>query len=75
MIAPTKHVRVDRSLLATGAVLLEQLERPISANALWERVRGTKEVAGFDVFVLTLSMLYAIGALEAGEHGLRRARG
>ena len=74
MIAPTKHIPVDRTLLATGALLLEQMERPISVSALWDRVRGEKAVAGFDVFTLALSMLYGIGAVDAGPHGLRRVR-
>ena len=72
MIAPTKHLPVDRSLLAVGATLLERLRRPISASRLWEAVRGSEEVVSYDLFTLTLAMLFGVGAIELDEGVLRR---
>jgi len=64
MILPDKHTPPERSLLAVGALLLGHLRRPLSISTLWERVREDPIVRSYDAFVLTVSFLYALGALE-----------
>lgn len=63
MILPTKHVSEAESLLAAGAVLLQELDRPRTVTELWEATRGAG-IATFDRFVLAAEMLHAIGAVS-----------
>jgi hypothetical protein len=68
MILPAKHLRHDRALLGVGAEILVELAEPRTVSELWERVRlarGTKATPiSFDWFVLSLSFLYAIAAVD-----------
>jgi hypothetical protein len=66
MILPGKHLRSSRSLLGVGADILALLPEPRTPSELWERLRlttGPSHVS-FDWFVLSLSFLYAVGAVE-----------
>lgn len=75
MIVPTKHLAVDRSLIAVGAVLLEQLQTPLSVSRLWEEAREAREVVSYDLFTLGLSMLFGIGAVTLTDGVLQRSVG
>ncbi|MHC2424219.1 hypothetical protein ACVII1_007220 [Bradyrhizobium elkanii] len=71
MILPGKHLRQDRSLLGIGGEVLTQLTEPRSVSELWERTRlartpGSPPIS-FDWFVLTLSFLYSIAAIDQSE--------
>lgn len=79
MILPTKHIRPDRSLLGIGAELLRLLDRERTVSSLWEEVRVERERQGtssisFDWFVMALDFLYAAGAIELLDDGLRRSQ-
>ncbi len=63
MILPTKHVSEAESLLAAGAVLLHELDRPRTPTELWEAIRGDG-ISTFDRFVLAAEMLYATGVVS-----------
>ena len=71
MILPAKHLRHDRALLGVGAEILVELGEPRTVSELWERVRlarGTKAAPiSFDWFVLSLSFLYAVTAVDYNE--------
>ncbi|AFZ25963.1 hypothetical protein Cylst_3848 [Cylindrospermum stagnale PCC 7417] len=71
MILPTKHISTSHSLLGVGAKILEQLYQPRTVSSLWSAVATMPEVATFERFVLTLDLLYAIGAIDM-ETGLIR---
>lgn len=73
MILPTKHVSEAESLLAAGAVLLHDLDRPRTVTELWEATRG-EGIATFDRFVLAAEMLYAIGAVNFRDGLLEKRR-
>jgi hypothetical protein len=76
MILPTKHLPQERALLTVGAVLLAQLERPITVSALWQRINGAVSPAPtFDWFVLALDLLHALGAVELRDGLLIRGMG
>ncbi|MEH2010412.1 ABC-three component system middle component 6 [Nostoc sp.] len=72
MILPTKHISTSHSLLGVGATILEQLYQPRTVSSLWSAVATMPEVATFERFVLTLDLLYAIGAIEMNEGLLHR---
>ena len=71
MILPTKHLSQDRALLTVGARLLACLSAPITVSALWDIVSKqcksddpAKPALRFDAYVLTLDLLFMIGAIE-----------
>lgn len=68
MILPGKHLRQDRALLGVGSEILAQLGEPHTVSELWERTRLSRSAAAaplsFDWFILSLSFLYAIAAVE-----------
>jgi len=74
LILPTKHISTSYSLLGVGAKILEQLYQPKTVSSLWSAVTTIPEVATFERFVLTLDLLYAIGAIEIETGLLRRCR-
>lgn len=76
MILPSKHLSQDRALLTVGANILTFLTRPKTVSALWEELsRHDTGVAAmprritYDWFLLSLDLLYALGAIEL-ESGL-----
>lgn len=80
MLLPTKGISEERALLTVGAVVLDCLASPASVSGLWERLerararQGNEERITFDWFALTLSALFAIGAIDVSAAGqLRRA--
>ena len=80
MILPGKHLKQDRALLGIGSEILAALEQEQTVSELWERVQdGRDELANplsFDWFVISLSFLYAIGAVgyEQGVLTVRSER-
>jgi len=78
MILPTKYLSSDRALLSVGAEILSQLKEPRSVSELWEcvrEVRGrrpTSSPLSFDWFVLALSLLHTISAIEYSKGIVRR---
>lgn len=72
MILPTKHLPLERTLLAAGAQILEQLTAPMTVSTLWEEVRGGASFPSFDRLVLALDMLCALGMVVLHDGKLRR---
>jgi hypothetical protein len=71
MILPGKHLRSDRALLGVGGEVLAQLNEPKTVSELWERTRlgrtpGASPIT-FDWFILALSFLFAIAAIEMND--------
>ncbi len=64
MILPTKHLPLERSLIAGAAALLAELTEPETVSALWERVRDQVAFASFDRYVLALDLLATLGLLR-----------
>lgn len=76
MILPTKHLPIERSLIAIGADLLGLLDEPKSVSKLWQDFQTLNVQRDlrltFDWFTLAISMLFAIGALEQKDRRLVR---
>lgn len=68
MILPNKHLTQERALLTVGAELLTQLDEPQTISELWERLKRQRGKLAlpisFDWFVLSLTFLYTIEAVE-----------
>ena len=71
MILPGKHLHHDRALLGVGAEILAHLDEERTISELWERVRsGRGQIAtplSFDWFVLALTFLYAVTAIDSAD--------
>ncbi|WP_075207631.1 ABC-three component system middle component 6 [Archangium violaceum] len=72
MILPTKHLRKDRAILSVGGEILSQLDEPYTVSELWERVRRARNgsfavTLTFDWFILALSFLYAVSAIDFAD--------
>ena len=69
MILPTKHLRLDQSLLAGAASVLITLNSPMTISVAWERVRDSESITTFNRFALSLDLLFVLGlvSLDAGR--------
>lgn len=74
MILPTKHLPLERTLLAAGAQTLRCLDRPLTVSGLWDRVRQETAFPSFDHLMLTLDILFALGMVDLEEGKLTRRR-
>ena len=74
MILPTKHLELDKSLLAIGGRILNTLPRPRTVTSMWEEVRKHEDGLTFEGFALALTFLYTIGAVEMKDELVRSAR-
>lgn len=70
MILPSKHLSYDRSLVVIGSDILRLLDQPRHVSDIWERLRRDRasrpqdSPLSFDWFILGLSFLYAILAID-----------
>lgn len=67
MILPTKGIGHDEALLSIGAIILRDLDEPMTVSRLWADLRRVGEGPPnltFDWFVLALDLLYLMGTLE-----------
>ena len=73
MILPGKHLKHDRSLIGIGGEILATIQGEYTVSELWEHVQARRSPKAtplsYDWFILSLSFLYAIGAIEY-EQGL-----
>jgi hypothetical protein len=71
VILPGKHLQQDRALLGVGAEILSHLDEERTVSELWERVRSTRSPKAtplsFDWFILALTFLYAIAAIDLAD--------
>ncbi|CAK8716018.1 EF-hand domain-containing protein [Candidatus Electronema halotolerans] len=80
MILPSKHLSQERALLSVGAKLLVCLSKPKTVSALWEEIsrpvekQVKKPALRYDAYVLTLDLLFMIGAIELQDGLLRRKK-
>lgn len=74
MILPTKHLPLERTLLAGGAQLLALLLSPSTVSELWDRARGDTAFPSFDHLVLALDVLFALGMVGLHDGRLHRTR-
>jgi len=80
LILPTKRLPEDRALLAIGADILLIAARPKTVSRLWDEIkqlRAGRNIAAplpFDWFVLSLSLLFALGTVQLRDGRLYKVR-
>lgn len=74
MIAPTKHISIECSLIGVGATILRSLENGSTITALWESARSDATIVSFQRFVLALDLLYTLGVIEMNGGIISRSK-
>lgn len=76
MILPTKGIAPRQALLTVGAEVLRLLTEPKTVSRVWDELGDPDELPTltYDWFVLSLDLLYLLGAVEF-ERGRLRRRG
>lgn len=69
VLLPNKYIHEERTVIKAGGRLVHLLDGPLTVTQLWEKYKSIQENLGlpqvpFDLFILTLDFLYAIGAIE-----------
>ena len=78
MILPTKSIDQDLALLTVGAQIIQQLERPATVSATWDRVASFRasinapSALPFWWFALALDLLFTMGVIELDDGQLMR---
>lgn len=67
MILPTKHMKLSRSLLNLGAILLNHLDDRYTVTLLWDKTRNIPEINTFERFTLGLDLLFMLGLIDFKE--------
>lgn len=80
MILPTKRMRPDRALIGVGAEVLVALGQPMTVSRLWDVIRSRRSADAsspaidYRWFVLTLDLLYTIGAIDLERDLIRKVK-
>lgn len=67
MILPSKHSRLQDSVLHGGSTILRSLGQPTTVSVLWERV--STRFGSFHSFCLSLDFLHCVGLIDFDEAG------
>ena len=75
MILPTKHIKLSESFIGLSGFLLQMLHKPITMDKLWQNFQQVNNTDtypayhGIDNVVLSLNLLFAMGAVNINEDG------
>ena len=73
MILPTKHLSTNDSLLGIGASLILLLsQQQQTLTRLWDEARSINRQITYPQFLLSLDLLYTLGAVEMDNGVLRK---
>lgn len=74
MILPTKGVPPRGALISVGAEILRLLNETKTVSRLWDDFRKLDQEArvAFDWFILSLELLFLLGAVDLDRGRLRR---
>lgn len=76
MILPQKHIKVSESIFGLGSIIIELINKPKTFDNLWndfQKVNNTKKLPSLhslDNFIMALTFLFIIGAIQEGEKGV-----
>lgn len=72
MILPTKHIKLENSLIGVSAELLKRLSIGRTVTSLWNEVKTVPGMQTYERFTLALDLLYTVGAVHLRDGLLRR---
>jgi hypothetical protein len=71
MILPDKYVRERSSILGQAAYLLSIRRLSMTVSDLWSEIGKADREMSYDSFVLSLDLLYLLGAVDLTDGILR----
>ncbi len=79
VLLPNKYIHEERTIIKAGGRLISLLEDPMTVTQVWEKYKIIQDKSQlpqvpFDLFILTLDFLYAIGAIEFKKGKLWRLK-
>jgi hypothetical protein len=75
VLLPDKHIRLSESIIGLAALVLSNLPRFTTFDALWKKVGDQLDgpkwpaIHGVENFVLAICFLHAIGKVDVSEDG------
>lgn len=79
MILPSKKLRPENSLIYLGGTILKTLSEPRTVSSVWQELKQQQHLNNrkplkftYDWFVLSLDLLFTMGALEFHEGRLHK---
>jgi len=72
MILPGKHIKISKSLLNVGSILLENINNTQSITMLWNKTKMEHKINAFDKFILGLDFLFILGLVDYKEGIIRK---
>lgn len=75
MLLPDKHIRLSESILGLAGLVVANLRRPSTFDGLWKRITQLLDTPdwpaahGVENFVLALTFLFSIGAIDVSREG------
>jgi len=70
MILPGKHIKLSKSILNVGSILLEDINNRQTVSLLWDKIRIHPEIQTFERFTLGLDLLFTLGIIDVNEQGM-----
>ncbi len=70
MILPGKHVKLSKSILNVGSILLQDINNRQTVSLLWDKIRTHPEIQTFERFTLGLDLLFTLGIIDVNKQGL-----
>ncbi|MBU4032276.1 MAG: hypothetical protein KKD98_05705 [Candidatus Thermoplasmatota archaeon] len=67
MILPTKHIKLQNSILNIGSILLNNITGKQTVTLLWDKSKELPEVKTFERFTLGLDFLFTLGLIDLKE--------
>jgi hypothetical protein len=74
VILPTKHIRLQNSLIGVTGEILKHIDGARTVTSLWNDVRDLSGVKTYDQFTLGLDFLYCLGVVDFRDGLLRRLK-
>ncbi len=65
MIMPTKYIKENESLLALGALILEEItDEGSTLSVIWDNLKDDEALFNYKRFILTLDVLFLLGLVN-----------
>ena len=70
MILPNKYLTEDETLIGYGALILSKIQIQKRLSDLWEELKKEQVLDNYELFVLTLDMLFILGLIDVKNNYL-----
>jgi len=75
MILPTKHIKLENTLLGAGAFILKELQVPRKISELWDNTNIKENIMTFERLILALDLLFMLGIINLNNDLIEKKEG